>query len=76
MRVYFVQDGMDVRTQHLLEMNDPERKKNKGALLTTEYGKGRFVYAKILVSSGNCRAGVPGAYRLNLISAKKQIECR
>jgi hypothetical protein len=70
--LYFVSD-IDPQYQTPLEMNDPGEQPNKGALIVTNYGKGRFVYTS-LDFFRELPAGVPGAYRLfvNLLSAPKK----
>lgn len=67
--LYFV-SGIDPKYETPLEMNDPGEAPNKGSLITTEYGRGRFVYTS-LDFFRELPAGVPGAYRLfvNLMSA-------
>jgi LmbE family N-acetylglucosaminyl deacetylase len=70
--LYFVSD-IDPKYETPLEMNDPGEKPNKGALIVTDYGKGRFVYTS-LDFFRELPAGVPGAYRLfvNLLSNPKK----
>jgi LmbE family N-acetylglucosaminyl deacetylase len=67
--LYFV-SGIDPKYQTPFDMNDPGEAPNKGSLITTEYGQGRFVYTS-LDFFRELPAGVPGAYRLfvNLMSA-------
>jgi LmbE family N-acetylglucosaminyl deacetylase len=67
--LYFV-SGIDPKYQTPFEMNDAGEAPNKGSLITTEYGQGRFVYTS-LDFFRELPAGVPGAYRLfvNLMSA-------
>lgn len=69
--VYFVSDA-DPRYHSLLRMNDPDETPNDGALIVSDYGKGRFVYTS-LAFFRQLPAGVPGAYRLfvNLIAKNK-----
>jgi LmbE family N-acetylglucosaminyl deacetylase len=66
--LYFVSD-IDPKYQTPLQMNDPGEQPNKGSLIVTDYGKGRFVYTS-LDFFRELPAGVPGAYRLfiNLLS--------
>ena len=47
----------------LLECNDPGEKPLQGALIVTEYGKGKFIYTGLSFFR-ELPAGVPGAYRL------------
>lgn len=56
----------------LIAWSDPGEKPMDGALVTCDYGKGRYVYTGISFFR-QLPAGVPGAYRLlaNLISARK-----
>lgn len=73
--LYFV-SGIDPNYQTLFEMNDPGEAPNKGSLIYTDYGNGRFVYTS-LDFFRELPAGVPGAYRLfiNLMSAPpKQVK--
>ncbi|QKJ32417.1 PIG-L family deacetylase [Mucilaginibacter mali] len=67
--LYFV-SGIDAKYEAPLEMNDPGEAPKNGSLITTEYGRGRFVYTS-LDFFRELPAGVPGAYRLfvNLMSA-------
>ena len=69
--IYFVTD-LDPKYQAVLEMNDPGEAPNKGSLVVTNFGKGRFVYTS-LVFFRELPAGVPGAYRLfvNLLTKPK-----
>lgn len=66
--LYFV-SNIDPKYHTVFEMNDPGEAPNKGSLIETEYGKGRFVYTS-LDFFRELPAGVPGAYRLfvNLLS--------
>ena len=69
--LYFVGDiGPNYKAP--LEMNDPGEAPNNGALITGNYGEGRFVYTS-LAFFRQLPAGVPGAYRLfiNLLSKPK-----
>jgi hypothetical protein len=69
--LYFVTD-VDKRYTSLISMNDTAEPANKGALIVSNYGKGRYVYTGISFFR-QLPAGVPGAYRLfvNLLSMKK-----
>lgn len=70
--LYFVSD-IDPKYATPLEMNDPGEAPNKGSLIVTRYGSGRFVYTS-LDFFRELPAGVPGAYRLfvNLLSDPKK----
>ncbi|PAW93049.1 LmbE family protein [Mucilaginibacter sp. MD40] len=69
--LYFA-DNIDSHYSTPLQMNDNGMAPNKGALLVSDYGKGRFVYTS-LAFFRELPAGVPGAYRLfiNLLSKPK-----
>ncbi|HEY1023802.1 MAG TPA: LmbE family protein, partial [Sphingobacteriaceae bacterium] len=69
--LYFVSKA-DNNYTPVLSMNDPGEEPNNGALIVTDYGKGRFVYTS-LAFFRQLPAGVPGAYRLfvNLIAKNK-----
>jgi LmbE family N-acetylglucosaminyl deacetylase len=69
--LYFVGD-IDPQYKQVLQMNDPGEAPNNGALITGNYGEGRFVYTS-LAFFRQLPAGVPGAYRLfiNLLSKPK-----
>ncbi|TWR28401.1 PIG-L family deacetylase [Mucilaginibacter achroorhodeus] len=69
--LYFA-DNIDNKYATPLQMNDTGMAPNKGSLLVTNYGKGRFVYTS-LAFFRELPAGVPGAYRLfiNLLSKPK-----
>ncbi len=59
-----VPDGLDAHYKTVLGMKDKgEDDVQKGSLITTAYGKGRFVYTS-LAFFRELPAGVPGAYRL------------
>ncbi len=66
--IYFATE-VDSAYQYVFDMNDPNEKSDKGALITANYGKGYFVYTG-LAFFRQLPAGVPGAYRLmiNLLS--------
>ncbi|MBE7175670.1 MAG: PIG-L family deacetylase [Mucilaginibacter polytrichastri] len=70
--LYFA-DGIDSHYATPLTMNDPGEPADKGSLLITNYGKGRYVYTS-LAFFRELPAGVPGAIRLfvNLISQEKK----
>jgi hypothetical protein len=69
--LYFTKDA-DPQYQKVLQMADPGEAPKDGALITTQYGKGRFVYTS-LAFFRQLPAGVPGAYRLfiNMLSKPK-----
>ncbi|MDB5023135.1 MAG: family deacetylase [Mucilaginibacter sp.] len=69
--LYFTRDA-DPQYQKVLQMNDPGEAPKDGALITTEYGKGRFIYTS-LAFFRQLPAGVPGAYRLfiNMLNKPK-----
>ncbi len=60
---------VDPRYQSPLQMNDPGEAANKGSIITTDFGKGRFTYTSLSFFR-QLPAGVPGAYKLfiNLLS--------
>ncbi len=66
--LYFTKDA-DAQYQKVLRMNDPNEAPKDGALITTSYGKGRFIYTSLSFFR-QLPAGVLGAYRLfvNLLS--------
>ncbi|MFB9841075.1 PIG-L family deacetylase [Mucilaginibacter ginsenosidivorans] len=66
--LYFTKDA-DPQYQKVLRMADPGEGPKDGALITTQYGKGRFIYTS-LAFFRQLPAGVPGAYRLfiNMLS--------
>ncbi len=66
-------DKIDSNYKSILSMADPGEGPDNGALIVTDYGKGRFVYTG-LVFFRELPAGVPGAYRLfaNLIANKNR----
>jgi LmbE family N-acetylglucosaminyl deacetylase len=69
--LYFTRDA-DPQYQKVLQMNDPGESSKDGSLITTQYGKGRFIYTS-LAFFRQLPAGVPGAYRLfiNMLSKPK-----
>ncbi|HVW16329.1 MAG TPA: PIG-L family deacetylase [Mucilaginibacter sp.] len=69
--LYFTKDS-DPQYQKVLQMHDPGEGPKDGALITTQYGKGRFIYTS-LAFFRQLPAGVPGAYRLfiNMLSKPK-----
>ncbi len=66
-------DKIDSNYKAILSMADPGEKADKGALITADYGKGRFMYTG-LAFFRELPAGVPGAYRLfaNLIAKPRK----
>jgi LmbE family N-acetylglucosaminyl deacetylase len=69
--LYFVGD-IDPNYKQVLQMNDPGEAPTNGALITSNYGEGRFIYTS-LAFFRQLPAGVPGAYKLfvNLMSKPK-----
>ncbi|MBS1500840.1 MAG: PIG-L family deacetylase [Bacteroidetes bacterium] len=69
--LYFTKDS-DPQYQKVLQMHDPGEAPKDGALITAQYGKGRFIYTS-LAFFRQLPAGVPGAYRLfiNMLSKPK-----
>ena len=69
--LYFTKDA-DSQYQKVLKMNDPGEGSKDGALITTQYGKGRFIYTSLSFFR-QLPAGVPGAYRLfiNMLNKPK-----
>ncbi|MGZ3946121.1 MAG: LmbE family protein, partial [Mucilaginibacter sp.] len=69
--LYFTKDA-DPQYQKVLQMADPNEAPKDGSLITTQYGKGRFIYTS-LAFFRQLPAGVPGAYRLfiNMLSKPK-----
>ncbi|HVS91055.1 MAG TPA: PIG-L family deacetylase [Mucilaginibacter sp.] len=69
--LYFTKDS-DPQYQKVLQMHDPGEGPKDGALITAQYGKGRFIYTS-LAFFRQLPAGVPGAYRLfiNMLSKPK-----
>lgn len=69
--LYYVKD-IDPAYHTPLTMNDPGEAPNKGSLIITDFGKGRFIYTSLSFFR-QLPAGVPGAYRLfgNLLSNPK-----
>ena len=63
--------SLDKHYTPLIAWNDPGEQPLNGALITCDYGKGRYVYTGISFFR-ELPAGVPGAYRLfaNLISKR------
>jgi len=69
--LYFA-EKWDARYQSVLELADPGEAAERGALLSLQYGRGRYVYTGLSFFR-QLPAGVPGAYRLfaNLVSLGK-----
>lgn len=69
--LYFTKDA-DPQYQKVLQMADPGEAPKDGALITTQFGKGRFIYTS-LAFFRQLPAGIPGAYRLfiNMLSKPK-----
>jgi LmbE family N-acetylglucosaminyl deacetylase len=70
--IYFI-NQLDPKYEAILSMHDPGEGAQNGSLVTTTYGKGRFVYTG-LVFFRELPAGVPGAYRLlaNIIALNQK----
>ncbi len=70
--LYFLGE-LDPHFTPLIAWNDPGEDPLNGALVTCDYGKGRYVYTSISFFR-ELPAGVPGAYRLlaNLISKRER----
>jgi LmbE family N-acetylglucosaminyl deacetylase len=60
--IYFA-DQPDAKFETVLSMHDPGESDQKGSLIISSFGKGKFVYTG-LVFFRELPAGVPGAYRL------------
>ncbi|HEY0667391.1 MAG TPA: LmbE family protein, partial [Sphingobacteriaceae bacterium] len=69
--LYFA-TGFESNYQAIFSMHDPGEQESNGALIVSDYGKGRFVYTSLSFFR-QLPAGVPGAYRLfvNLIAKRK-----
>jgi LmbE family N-acetylglucosaminyl deacetylase len=72
--LYFAGD-LDPQYTPLIAWNDPGEKPLNGALITCDFGKGRYTYTGISLFR-ELPAGVPGAYRLlaNLLSRRAPRE--
>jgi LmbE family N-acetylglucosaminyl deacetylase len=72
--LYFAGE-IDPKYTPLIAWNDPGEKPLNGALITCEFGKGRYTYTGISLFR-QLPAGVPGAYRLlaNLLSRRAPRE--
>lgn len=70
--IYFI-NQLDPKYEAILSMHDPGEGAQNGSLVTTTYGKGKFVYTG-LVFFRELPAGVPGAYRLlaNIIALNQK----
>jgi len=68
-RSLYMPGEIDSRYETPLEMHDPGEPQNRGAILTTRYGKGTYVYTTLSLFR-QFPAGVPGSARLfvNLLS--------
>jgi hypothetical protein len=68
--LYFTGE-LDPKYTAIISWNDPGEKPLNGALITCDYGKGRFIYTGLSLFR-QLPAGVPGAYRLlaNLVAAR------
>lgn len=69
-RALYMPSTIDDRYRTPLAMNDPEEPENRGAILETTLGKGRYVYTSLSLFR-QVPAGVPGSMRVlvNLLSA-------
>ncbi len=72
--LYFTGE-LDAKYTPLIGWNDPGEKPLNGALITCDYGKGRYIYTGISLFR-ELPAGVPGVYRLlaNLLSRRAPRE--
>jgi hypothetical protein len=72
--LYFAGE-LDPRYTPLIAWNDPGEKPTTGALITCDFGKGRYIYTGISLFR-QLPAGVPGAYRLlaNLLARRTTKE--
>ncbi len=72
--LYFT-GSLDPHYTPLIAWNDPGEEPQEGALITCDFGKGRYVYTGISLFR-ELPAGVPGAYRLlaNLLSRRSARE--
>lgn len=68
--LYFANEW-DSRYTPLIAWNDPNEEQQQGALLVTNYGKGKFVFTGISFFR-QLPAGVPGAYKLFVNLIEKQ----
>jgi LmbE family N-acetylglucosaminyl deacetylase len=73
-RATYMPSTFDSRYTPLLAMNDPEEPENRGALLTANVGKGRYVYVTLALFR-ELPNGVPGAARilLNLVNGTSTL---
>jgi len=73
-RATYMPSTIDSHYTPLLAMNDPEEPENRGALLTTPVGKGRYVYVTLALFR-QLPAGVPGAAKilLNLVNGTSAV---
>lgn len=62
-RGLYFPEKVDDRYEKLLEMNDRNEAISNTALITTQYGKGKYTYMSLSMFR-QLPAGVPGAYRL------------
>ncbi|HEV8112369.1 MAG TPA: PIG-L family deacetylase [Planctomycetota bacterium] len=72
--LYFAGE-LDPKYTPLIAWNDPGEKPTTGALITCDFGKGRYIYTGISLFR-QLPAGVPGAYRLlaNLLARRTTKE--
>ena len=69
-RALYMPSTIDARYRTPLAMQDPDEPENRGAILETTLGKGRYVYTSLSLFR-QVPAGIPGGMRLlvNLLSA-------
>ncbi len=73
-RSTYMPSTFDAHYTPLLSMHDPDEPENKGALLTTPIGKGRYVYVTLALFR-QLPNGVPGAARIlmNLVNGTSTV---
>jgi len=69
-RALYMPSTFDARYRAPLELHDPGEPENRGAILETTLGKGRYIYTTLSLFR-QVPAGVPGSMRVlvNLLSA-------
>jgi len=62
-RSTYMPSTFDAHYTSILELHDPNEPENRGALLTTQYGKGRYTYVTLALFR-QLPAAVPGGARI------------